>query len=160
MTGKFSNGLGIAYSDYASRLLKKAFWVVEESFVYHIDAERYIYVPAGYLTDGASVPRGLWALIPPWGEYGQACVVHDYLCEYLQIWKGDVRTLITRKDCDQIFLQCMLDLGVSQFKAKTMYRCVRLYAGLASVKYHSFDLAKNKVETQLRDMYHNSKRWF
>jgi len=36
-------------------------------------------VPKGFITDGASIPRGLWWLFPPVGRYFKAAVVHDYL---------------------------------------------------------------------------------
>jgi len=36
-------------------------------------------VPAGYITDFASVPRLLWILFPQSGRWDQAAVVHDWL---------------------------------------------------------------------------------
>jgi len=36
-------------------------------------------VPAGFVTDGATVPRFLWPLFPPVGRYLAAAVLHDYL---------------------------------------------------------------------------------
>ena len=39
-------------------------------------------VPAGYETDGASVPAALWAFYPPFtGAYRSAAVIHDYYCD-------------------------------------------------------------------------------
>ena len=39
-------------------------------------------VPAGMITDGASIPRVLWVIYPPFtGLYRQAAVIHDYYCE-------------------------------------------------------------------------------
>jgi hypothetical protein len=35
-----------------------------------LEARAWLNVPAGYLTDGDSVPRVFWSLIPPWGAYG------------------------------------------------------------------------------------------
>ena len=42
-------------------------------------AGRIIEVPAGFETDFASVPRLFWRVVPPWGRYSPAAVVHDYL---------------------------------------------------------------------------------
>jgi hypothetical protein len=39
--------------------------------------ERIIRVPAGFITDFASTPRIVWALIPPTGRWSKAAVVHD-----------------------------------------------------------------------------------
>lgn len=36
-------------------------------------------VPLGFITDLASVPRVLWALLPPHGRYAKAAILHDYL---------------------------------------------------------------------------------
>ena len=41
--------------------------------------ERVIEVPQGFETDFASVPRFFWRVVPPWGRYSPAAVVHDYL---------------------------------------------------------------------------------
>jgi hypothetical protein len=38
-----------------------------------------ITVPAGFVTDFASVPKLFWNLLPPTGRYGKAAVVHDVL---------------------------------------------------------------------------------
>jgi Protein of unknown function (DUF1353) len=38
-----------------------------------------IVVPLGFVTDFASTPRALWAVLPPFGTYQLAAVVHDFL---------------------------------------------------------------------------------
>lgn len=43
-------------------------------------------VPAGFITDGASVPRGLWNLFPPIGRYLVAAIVHDHALESGRGW--------------------------------------------------------------------------
>jgi hypothetical protein len=63
---RFNTKLGIQYSDYASKKLKKDYWVVKKGFVYYLDDSftSYVYIPKGYLTDGASVPRVFWNIVP------------------------------------------------------------------------------------------------
>jgi hypothetical protein len=49
---------------------------------YHVgsdDSTDVIIVPAGYVTDFASVPEGLWNLFPPLGMWARAAIIHDYL---------------------------------------------------------------------------------
>ena len=41
-----------------------------------------ITVPAGYITDLASVPRAIWAFISPF-DVARAAVIHDMLYEYI-----------------------------------------------------------------------------
>src|SRR6266850_4958854 len=47
---------------------------------YQIGNTNYvIIVPAGFVTDFASTPRAIWAVLPPVGQYQLAAVVHDFL---------------------------------------------------------------------------------
>lgn len=81
-----------------------------------------IKVQAGFITDYASVPRGLWNLFPPHGKYVPAAVVHDWLYR---------RTIYDRKICDRVFLEAMNCLGVGWFTRSTIYSAVRLFGGVA-----------------------------
>lgn len=38
-----------------------------------------IHIPKGFVWDLSSVPRFLWALLPPDGDYELAYLIHDYL---------------------------------------------------------------------------------
>lgn len=84
-----------------------------------------IHVPEGFITDFASVPRGLWNLFPPQGEYSRAAVVHDFLYRC---------TDVERRFCDAVFLEAMRLLGVGWFTRRLMYRAVRLFGGRARKK--------------------------
>lgn len=35
-------------------------------------------VPAGFISDGATVPRIAWAIFPPVGRYLTAAIIHDH----------------------------------------------------------------------------------
>lgn len=161
---QFDTNLGIAYSPYATKALGKQLWVVKKTFSYYLDNEqnRRVVVPEGYLTDGASVPRPFWSIVPPWGDYGQAAVMHDWLCEYLRVW--DTREgrwiKITRDECDSIFNEAMKTLGVSDRLRKVMYGAVVTYGHLASIIYESYDPEKRKVEEELMLHYQTTKEWW
>lgn len=75
-------------------------------------------VPVGFETDLASVPRVLWSLVPPFGRYSKAAIVHDRLYNIQDRPK---------KKADKLFLRAMKDLGVPFWKRKVMYRFVRLF---------------------------------
>lgn len=81
-------------------------------------------VPAGYITDLASVPRIFWRILPPFGEYSSASIVHDYLCEHGS-WTGCPRWL-----ADAIFYQIMVEHGVPYWKRLVMWAAVRLAANV------------------------------
>lgn len=119
--------LDTRYDLNASRKLGKDHWRVLKSFSYKIAEGEWVTVPAGYLTDGASVPKIFWNIIPPWGVYGQAAVVHDILCEYLTIIKEGVPERITRARCDEILNEAMKVLGVPTLKRLAIYGAVCAY---------------------------------
>jgi len=39
-------------------------------------------IPAGFITDGATVPRLFQNLVPSFGRYLPAVIIHDYMCVY------------------------------------------------------------------------------
>lgn len=82
-----------------------------------ISDSRTITVPAGFETDFASVPRLFWRIVPPWGRYSPAAVVHDFLYH---------TGLVTRVEADRIFLDLMTKLGVPTWKCRMMYWAVRV----------------------------------
>lgn len=82
-----------------------------------------IKVPKGFTTDFASTPRWLHWLYPPWGRYGSAAIVHDYL--YDQGRKGI--SPVDRVVADLIFKDAMLELGVPWYRRWAMYIAVRLF---------------------------------
>ena len=144
------------YSRFGSDTLGSDFWVVTNPFIYYVGekhSETEVKIPRGYLTDGASVPRVFWNVIPPWGKYGQAAILHDYLCEYLTVEESGICKSITRKECDQIFLEAMLVMGVPKAKAMMIHSAVSLYRITARVSKPSFDPNKYMVEQAIRQRY-------
>ena len=98
-------------------------WRVTAAFNYHTDVHPLVVVriPAGFITDFASIPRGLWNLFPPTGGYGKAAVVHDFLYRTVGPW--------TRRNADDVFREAMEYLGVGWWTRNTLYRGVRLFGG-------------------------------
>jgi hypothetical protein len=74
-------------------------------------------VPAGTKTDFASIPRILWVFLPPWGKYGPAAILHDYLYS----------TGYSRIASDTLFYALMKVGGVSKSLRFIMYWAVRLF---------------------------------
>ncbi|EOI6844551.1 DUF1353 domain-containing protein, partial [Salmonella enterica] len=77
-----------------------------------------IEVPAGFVTDLASVPRIFWTILPPDGKYAKAAIIHDWMYD---------NALRTKKEADLIFLDGMTVLGVPKWKRIIMYYAVRLF---------------------------------
>lgn len=109
----------ININHYKDKVFKVVNKVVYEVLGYKIE------VPSGFLTDLASTPKYLWFAFPPFGDYTDAAIVHDYLysiyCKYKEI---------TREQADKIFLELMKRLGVPLWKRQLMYRGVRMFGWL------------------------------
>jgi len=77
-----------------------------------------IFIPKGTHTDLASVPRPLWAFVPPFGKYTFAAVIHDYLYEH---------GLKTKSFADKEFRYIMDASGVAKHRARIMYTSVKIF---------------------------------
>ncbi len=94
-------------------------WQLLEPLVY---LSKYIgltiTVPAGYITDFASVPRAP-ILFLAWGDTGhKASVIHDYLY-------STKPAIMNRLNADRVFREALLVSGVSEDDAEAMYFGVR-----------------------------------
>ncbi len=91
-------------------------WRVVEPLVYALPDGTRITVPAGFLTDLASIPQLFHSLIPVNGDHRQAAIVHDFLF---------VTQPFSRAETDGVFLQAMTDCGVRWSQRWAMYVAVR-----------------------------------
>jgi len=98
-----------------------------------------ITIPKGYETNGASIPRLLWWIIPPFKPSNMtAIVIHDFLTDIAVLEKGSVRADLM-KTADRIFYETM----DNKFDKITMYIAIRLYHKL---RYGLINQAYNKVK--------------
>lgn len=158
---RFDTNLGIVYSNLASEQLGKDYWVVKKDFIYYLDDSKLsvVKIPRGYLTDGATVPRVFWGLVPPWGKYGQACVLHDYLCEYPFYDDGNSRVIIERKEVDQIFDEAMQILHVPNTTRKLIIGAVNTYRVVTRKRDANYNRDKANLESQLLGHWRNHRQW-
>ena len=92
-------------------------WQLLESLVFSSNKlARCLTVPAGFITDFASVPR-IPGIFDVYGDRAhRASAVHDYLY---------ASHIVDRDTADGLFLEMMLDTGVPADIAQTMYEGVR-----------------------------------
>ncbi|PXX62413.1 uncharacterized protein DUF1353 [Nocardia tenerifensis] len=95
--------------------LDATFWRVVEPLVYQGDTQEFV-IPAGFRTDFASVPRALVWLVPRYGAYTRAAILHDYL---------GTTHVVSIADADGIFRRCLRELGVSAPRRWMMWTAVR-----------------------------------
>jgi hypothetical protein len=99
-------------------------WILTEDMVYVIGkTNTAIVVPAGFVTDLASIPQALWSTgLTPTGQYGRAAIVHDYL-----YWSQKC----TRTQADRLLLIAMKESAVSGIDEGAIYDAVHLFGDSA-----------------------------
>lgn len=106
-------------------------------FTYAIGAlasDRFIKVPAGFVTDFASIPRAFWNILPPWGKYGKAAVLHDYMYKVQEF---------SRSFCDDILDESMEALGVNWVTRHIIWAGVRV-GGWIAWSQHKKEIKSNQ----------------
>jgi hypothetical protein len=88
--------------------------VVQNPFGFRDKLGRDWPVPAGFETDGASIPRALWTFVgsPFTGKYLPAAIVHDYHC---------MQQRASWQDVHLVFYDAMIAGGVNLAYAKLLY---------------------------------------
>lgn len=124
---RFSAEEQLRFNKLASAMYGKNLWDTLPGFRYYIGSENsneYVDVETGFLTDGATVPRFLWWLLPPIDEYSQATTLHDKLCRTYTITRvinGIPTTVpVTRKRIDEILREAMDVLEVTPWKKEAI----------------------------------------
>ena len=83
-------------------------------------------VPAGFSSDGASVPRFFWRLVFPPGDQKalRAAFVHDWIYRtHPEGW--------TREAADKLFLKLLIEEGMPEFRAVLAWLGVRIFGSAA-----------------------------
>lgn len=98
-------------------------------------------VPAGFVTDFASIPRVFWSLLRPDAEYTYPAIIHDYL-----YWMQER----PREVADNIFRLAMEDFKIETITATAIFKAIRAGGGSA---WNSNARLKNKGEKRvLKDL--------
>jgi hypothetical protein len=95
-------------------------WRLEEAVVYAGRTDTFT-VPVGTLTDFASVPRVFAWLVPKYGRFTAAAVLHDHL---VRVERPAGR--VGARDADRLFARAMRELGVPFLLRWFMWGAVRL----------------------------------
>lgn len=133
-------------------------WCLERDFIYITTpelGEKQIIVQQSFLTDFASVPIPIRSLIPKWGKYGRAAVIHDWL-----YYEGGDQA--SKKFADKVLLEAMKISGVNWFIRTIIYKAVDWFGIFAWIsnqvkKQHGkekFDVSREKTFT-----YEYSPQW-
>lgn len=108
-------------------------WVLNTPMIIKVSGKTW-YVPRGFVTDGASVPRSLWRIATPMtGAHTEAAVLHDWL------YSLDCLIKLTHKEADAIFLEAMKEMGTSFVVRNTLFAGVNMFGGSSFRKRLSKD---------------------
>ena len=93
-----------------------------------------VMIPAGFVTDFASVPKIPFAYLLFGGIGNKAAVVHDgFYSRFKGITVTDMATRLPfeydRRFADIVFYFALLACGIAWYKRQVMYRTVRLFGG-------------------------------
>lgn len=99
------------------------FWKVREPLGY-AGADEHFEVPVGFRTDFASVPRPVVWLIPRYGVYTRAAILHDYLLR---------SESVSKVDADGLFRRALRECAVSLPRRWMMWAAVRFGSRLQGV---------------------------
>lgn len=104
------------------------------------DGKITITIHAGFVYDGASIPRSLWSVIGCPMDYAYESCIHDALY---------ASKLFNRKECDKYFYKALRARGVSLSIAKQMYLGVR-FGGEAHFGGDSIAEAREFVSVEVK----------
>lgn len=100
----------------------------ESGFVFISKIVGPVTVEYGFDTDFASIPRCLWSLFQPDGEYTEAALIHDALYWHQATAEKGGKP-VSRAQADAVFLEAMEALEVGKITRQILYRGVRLGGG-------------------------------
>lgn len=103
-------------------------WVLLRPLTYTGESQSWA-IPAGYVTDFASVPRAFEWKVRRFGRYTRAAIVHDYLITD-ELTKDE--PAITSRDVDGVFRRIMREEGVPFATRWFMWLGVRLGAAFST----------------------------
>ena len=112
----------------------RSLWAVERPLGYRTGegvGERIV-VPAGFVTDLASVPRAVWSFYPPDGPWAKAAIIHDFLyaTRGTGVWHGRIGVTrerpYSRQEADAILREAMADRKVGFWERFVIWSSVRL----------------------------------
>jgi hypothetical protein len=115
-------------SDVSVAQISPKDWKLLQPLTYKGKKEIFI-IPAGFETDFASVPRIFFWLVPSYGVYTKAAILHDYLLR---------ENIVPSADADGIFRRAMRELKVPFFRRWMMWSAVRIHSGLDGISLSDY----------------------
>ena len=108
-------------------------WVLLSAFEFAVDGKLYK-IPPGFVYDGNSTPRALWALCSPvGGAYGEAGPPHDYF------YSLDCQEDVSKKYADNVHRAIGVHRGANRPRARAVHEGLRLFGKSSYRKKYSIE---------------------
>lgn len=76
---KINNPVKTSYIIDSRKRTKWKTFVLEDEVIVELSNGVLLEIPAGFMWDKSSSPRIFWSLIPPFGNFEIAALIHDYI---------------------------------------------------------------------------------
>jgi len=90
-------------------------------------------IPAGFVTDGASIPRLFYPIFTPTGRYFKAAILHDYMLQFNDAEKYREKVGFWSL-ANLEFCRAMDDLGIRPWRRTLILLAVTLWGRMSSVR--------------------------
>lgn len=117
----------------------------DDEIIFQVGNQIPIVVPAGTISEFASVPRFFQRILPKLDVHRPAAIIHDYL--YQRCGNLPNGRNLNREQCDEVFLEAMTVLGVPKWKRQAMYWAVRS-AGFVAWNGHAKRITAHEQTNQ------------
>lgn len=109
----------------------RGLWRLEQELPYEVGSEgsnRWVIAPAGMTTDGATTML-FRPILPAWGTYSRAAVIHDHLCDLLRAGSPHPEAP-TYATAARVFREAAKVTGTSLPVRWTMWAAIRVWFAL------------------------------
>ena len=118
-------------------ILGVRYWEIAKDFEYVLNGNKYV-IPAGFIFDGASIPKFLHPIVSPVGVLLIPGLVHDYAYKYATLLrenKKDTMGVISQKKADEIFRDINIGVNGIYLMNYLAYWSLRIFGFLAWNKH-------------------------
>lgn len=132
------------------------------SFKTKIDGKkREIYIPKGFIFDGASIPRWLWWLLQPMGILLIPGLIHDYAYRHrcLKDTKGGIKFSDDRRYWDKVFREVSIDVNRCKFISYAAWLALWIFGGFAWRKNRKLEAESINNDWQKLREVQVSREW-
>lgn len=106
VVSRLTNENDLIVSSHLYKSEHKKFRILQKDVSVTLSSGRHILIPKGFIWDNSTVPKWLWSIIRPIGDFELAALIHDYLY---------IHRIGTRKEADDELLKWSNTINGNRF---------------------------------------------